>query len=191
MAWELPHRPIALEDVLAGTTAYQSPPAPPPPPPMVEPVQQPVMTRTPLVYASLDDQLHRRRQDSYYFGSVNAAGGGWRRNATQPFGNRQRTASPNVNGYHWSDNIDRVDVDWQRYNQFTSQATSTTTTTPPGDPNAGRDIIISDNYPFIRKRPIIALPLGKRSVPEETAYGRHHRESRYELYRLIEMFLNA
>lgn len=185
LAWELPHRPIVLEDMFM-TPADSVPVVVEPAPASVEPLR-PVIAPVSAV----------RRTDSYYFGRTpnNRTG------ALRPLSAEVRRPSSSYYSYgdrFYGDGPNRNSIDrFDDERLMWSTTTTTTTTTPsPPDPNAGRDIIISDNYPFNRKRPIYAMPVGKRSVDDENERTenlaeRHHRHSRYDLYRLIEIYLTA
>ncbi|KAJ6635896.1 hypothetical protein Bhyg_14482 [Pseudolycoriella hygida] len=60
--------------------------------------------------------------------------------------------------------------------------------------NTDPDLIITDNFPFIRKNPVVPPPIGKRSVDESAEkelFLKYHRRSRYDLYRLVEKYLDS
>lgn len=184
LAWELPHRPIVLENMLFDPL--------PPQQPVVEsvPVQQqvplPPQPPRPAFY-----QQPYRRVDSYYYGDKRPL---WQPSSSS-YANKN-TAYRNPFSY---------------YNR--QPATTTTEypiSTTKRDPDRPRDIIINDNFPFIGKRKMAVLPMGKRSAPDEATADtttpsppppppqsserlalRHHRQSRYDLYRLIEVYLTA
>jgi len=109
----------------------------------------------------LDNQFIDSKPDSYYFGQNN--------NLLQS-------------------NPESSDVDY--YNVNTSKTYEWNKLMNNSDP----DLILTDNFPFIRKRPIVQLPLGKRSVPESKEnelFLKYHRRSRYELYRLVQKYLDS
>lgn len=76
------------------------------------------------------------------------------------------------------------------------------------DPNKAKPIIINKDYPFNMKHKIVALPMGKRSIEDNTNntpnrvatrkeeatkqfFLQHHRSTRYKFYKLIDIYLRA
>lgn len=101
-------------------------------------------------------------QDSYYFGQNN--------------------------NNLFQDNLESDDVEY--YNINKSQTYEWNKLMNNSDP----DLILTENFPFIRKQPIVPLPLGKRSVDESAEnelFLKYHRRSRYDLYRLVEKYLDS
>lgn len=76
---------------------------------------------------------------------------------------------------------------------YTTLFISVTTMKAPTTSEEPIVIKVNPNYPFIRKKPIIPLPLGKRSIKsnQEKFYVNHHRNTRYDLYKIIDKYLIA
>lgn len=55
------------------------------------------------------------------------------------------------------------------------------------------ELFINPDYPFIKKRPFIVIPHGKRDIHahRDEMFVEHHRQSRYSLFKLIDKFLMA
>lgn len=199
LAWELPHRPIVLENMFFDQL--------PPPAPVVESVdvqqQRPLPPQAPRPPQPLPPYYKQpyRRVDSYYYGN--------KRPLWQPSSSSSSSSllSPFTSSY-----VNKGAANLNAFSDYNRPPTTTTTeyptTTAKRDSDRPHDIIINDNFPFIGKRNMAVLALGKRnaaadeatddilqpkppSPSESWAQRQHHRQSRYDLYRLIEVYLTA
>lgn len=205
LAWELPHQPLSIEDLFPNPLNDHFADEP-----EDEPIvaASPAAAQQPLVHLQQhqQQQLQYQQQLQQYHQAVNML-----RPFFQPQHQQHQTPahfnSPFIplrrkDSFYFSNRTSPAETTsalqrwWQQDRQHTPNhnypvsTTITTTTTqkpPPRDPNKAHEIIITDNFPFNSRRPI--LPIGKRST--ESAAERHHRSTRYDLYRLMETFLTT